>query len=495
MSESSTDRVPYQFCNALVTAHIPIACAREDWDALLDELCRRAGDARGRGEITCWRGQCEIGADAAARAAATGEAPRGHVQFFISSRSKATIRGWKQRLIAIFGSAIGEGAHIECARDSAAAWDYCGKDDTRAVGPRQVGERPQGRAGGAAKASAAAAERRASKSSAIHELVFGRRLRLEDIVTHEEHGPGTTFHTEHIRRCIAIRDGADGAREEGQAPPRLWFLHGATGAGKTRFAMALAGGRGLVFVKEGQTHWWCGYEPARHKVILFDEASEASLRRCCCDISWFLRAGDHWDCCTLPRRGVAPIEGIGKATTDIVVTTNLPLRDVIRGSEEQWAAIRRRGLDFGGGNLRFIERGGDGRSRAFAEWANFGPELAAQLRPSMVVWDDASGQAASLCDLFRVDLLSTARAGLPGGGAQDHAAGDSIQRVDSGGAQGLGGSGGASASAAGANHDAETVPESVHSLRMLRQSDMPSSWEGERRFEGGGDDLSVHSSQ
>ena len=426
---------PYQFTNAICTWWLPEEAGDGDLPALLESLRQRGDAARAAGDLNWFRGQLELGKQSAADAAggphANPNAGRLHLQFCVGCETKATLRGWKQRISAIFGAAVGRDCHIEPARDAPAAWDYCGKDDTRVAGPIQVGERPPGRREAAARASREAAGRAQSRGAIFHHLIFVKRQRVEDIVKDPEVGPASTFHIAALLRAEGLREGAEGRRAADQRPCRLWFLHGATGSGKTRFAYCLAGGagaRGAVYCKDDRTHWWCGYRPSEHRVILFDEASDSSLRSSGVGISWFLRAGDQWGTTALPRRNLPSIE-LGSATTDIVVTTNLPIREVIPGSDEQWAALRRRGMEFGGGNVRFGARRPDGRSELFCEWAKF-DDVVALLQPTMVAFDDAPGQGDHGAHPFRADLfeLHGARAALaraqppaaaaPGGGTQ-----------------------------------------------------------------------------
>lgn len=62
-----------------------------------------------------------------------GEAGTPHFQWMISTKSQCQITSIIKKL---------KGCHVEVARNAMAAWDYCGKQDTRMEGPLDFGIPP-----------------------------------------------------------------------------------------------------------------------------------------------------------------------------------------------------------------------------------------------------------------------------------------------------------------------------------------------------------------
>lgn len=134
-------------------------------------------------------------------------------------------------------------AHIEPARSFTALMRYCGKEETRVEGPWEFGTKP----------------------------AMGKRNDLEKLARSVVEGGKTASE-------VAMADPVVGLRyhrgltylesisyKERTTKPRVLWLWGETGAGKTFYAWSLPGTK---YIKDG-TKWWDGY--SQQDVIIIDD--------------------------------------------------------------------------------------------------------------------------------------------------------------------------------------------------------------------------------
>lgn len=302
-----------------------------------------------------------------------------HGQLYIGVQRKLALGGWRRLLRSALDAAGNEladaSAHIEYAYNGGAAWDYASKEETYVPDTRVIrGRRPGGRHEAALRASDSQAQRRASFTQEVHSRIVSG-VPLTDILRDPDLGPRALFSSGQLRNATAIL-GEGRERDRRAPPPKLWILHGASGAGKSHLAFALAdAGGGRVYVKGPSTHWFDDYatggqrgpppeegkrDARPHTVILFDEYSLETYGRQF-GAEWFLKACDKWGAVRFSRRAINDI-GIGEFCDHIVVTSNISPDAAFKWAPEQKAAAIRRMREFGGGIIYFNGRGPGGHS-------------------------------------------------------------------------------------------------------------------------------------
>lgn len=220
---------------------------------------------------------------------------------------------------------LGDVAHIERAKGSPKDnQKYCSKVETRAEGtePVEGGTIPQ-----------------QGKRNDLEELADAVRAGASNAELAEVFPVGVIKFGRGIER---LRQWGAGERTE---PVRVFLRWGPPGSGKTRWAYETFGGDCVYSVVDsGTKFWWDGYEPGRHKCVLFDDIDGTH------SLNQFLRWLDRYPVCGETKGGT-----VGLVFTTAVITTNLSPDKLWAGaSAEHKTAFFRRVTDVTevGGNTR-----------------------------------------------------------------------------------------------------------------------------------------------
>jgi Putative viral replication protein/RNA helicase len=224
------------------------------------------------------------------------------------------------------------GAHFEQAR-SAAAINYCHKEDTRVDGPWEHGVRPRnGRPG-----------QRTDLEEVCAKIVGGQRL-------HELIASNAALFVRNHNGLAKLDTIINDGRAKRDKAPDVWIYHGVSGSGKSRRAHLLGSENGATLYKKDSTRWWNGYNG--QDFILFDDwvgSNELSPGE-------LLSIVDRYD------RGVEYKGGYTKlVTTKFIFTTNIEPGEWYRGTNHH-TVWERTGFD------AFMRRVDEGNGRYLTFW-------------------------------------------------------------------------------------------------------------------------------
>lgn len=178
-----------------------------------DEL-KRDTEFLNKAEVAGWRHQIE-------RCPETG---RLHMQWVVKFQK---VKRFNQARDLLAGMGL-PGAHIEQARAPAAAWEYCGKEESREEGPWEYGDKPGTRLDKAAERAIVA--RAARDGTSLFKLMEELDASVWQIPTL-------------ARSLIYLRD----SEPPFDGMPRVLWFWGEPGSGKSRAVADHAGGAGRVY--------------------------------------------------------------------------------------------------------------------------------------------------------------------------------------------------------------------------------------------------------
>ncbi|UPW41440.1 replication associated protein [Dipodfec virus UA23Rod_6578] len=134
-------------------------------------------------------------------------------------------------------------AHIERVRSLKKSIKYCMKEDTRVRGPYEFGEKPE-------------QGRRSDLENAAERILEGETV--EEVVVDKPSA---------IRYFRGLQFLSEALMKDRTEKPRVEWIWGTTGAGKTRYVCDKFGDEN-IYIKDG-TQWWNGYR--QQQVILIDD--------------------------------------------------------------------------------------------------------------------------------------------------------------------------------------------------------------------------------
>lgn len=227
-----------------------------------------------------------------------GESGTPHLQGWCQKSNGSTFPAWKR----ILGS---ERYHVEPRRGSVESCEtYCTKEDTRQPGtePWAAGELP------------AAGHR--SDIDGVATLALNLDVAWRDVATSD---PGTFC--KYHRGLAALRSAVTTHRTK---PTRVFWCYGDTGHGKTRWCNTVTD-PDRTFWKEGETKWFCGYDPVQHPDVVIDDFRASSLQ-----FTKMLRLFDQYP---------MSVEGKGSSVPfraeRVFVTTPLPPHETYAGQTDE----------------------------------------------------------------------------------------------------------------------------------------------------------------